>query len=225
MTFLSGDHMEVKVTDQGRRKKPSPKASSTSDSSTEAAGEHTREKGSSVAATAERKPQSPSDGAKVEDKSESKSKPRGDEGKCKDSSTEPELDLVQEKKNGRDNSDAGTVAKDKTNSTSTRQETTETLADTDTKREEVVNSKEENDIQGTADTDVDKKMAASCPLEQGANLEPSGSNLLVEKDGSVFVRADKDYRETKPLEQMAKAKNTENESKIQFSNQLAFALD
>ena len=54
----------------------------------------------------------------------------------------------------------------------------------------------------------------------------NGSSVSVESDGSVFVRADKDYAETRPLQQLDKAKtNLEKGTKIKFSNHLAFSLD
>ena len=51
----------------------------------------------------------------------------------------------------------------------------------------------------------------------------NGSSVVVESDGSIFVRAEKDYTETRPLQQVAT--NVEKGSKIQFSNHLAFSLD
>lgn len=229
---LSDDHMEVKVTDDAKEtKKPDSQASfSGIGKSTGASGDKgEKEKGSLVPDTGGDKKlsTSPTAARQVDDKTkenviELKSEHEGDSDSRKVESIEQERDLkpkVPEEKKERD-SVASCGAE-----VTTQKSTVAMDGDKGSKPAEKVVAGKDSDTQRINKEPTFRAESSGKERLGRQAVETDSSIVVVESDGSVFVKADSDYTETKPLEQAAKAQNEQRGSKIQFSNQLAFDLD
>lgn len=205
VTSLSSEHMDVKVTDPERSQLSSSSSVSTTSKHTEETkdrGEEVEDNSRTPSSDTQRKAQSPLAETQVHNKSMHDTK-LGSESK----------------KTKAVHSFASSTAE---YVTLTGVETTEAHGrDSNSKDKDIEGQSDpvsETEKERNKSTISGSKEAGQCEL-----VEPSKSSLSVENDGSVFVRADKDYTQTKPLEQIAKAQ--EKGTKIQFSNQLAFSLD
>lgn len=236
MTSLSSEHMDVKVTDPERSQELSS-SSTTSVGSDRKHNEEAKDRAERVSrsppSVTQRMAQSPSTGSQVHNKSMPGTTKLGSEspgGKSVDSSVVSGLDAqpqpqAQEERTKAAHSVASSTAKCDTNSTGVQIVESQ---ERDSNIQEV--NHKDKDIKGKSyavpKTEKEDNKCTASGLKEGGqceSAEPSRSSLSVENDGSVFVRADKDYTQIKPLEQIAKAQ--EKGTKIQFSNQLAFSLD
>ena len=217
MTALSDAHMEIKVTDPDRGKKPSSQASTATAKGTTKRSKKERHSPSSPSTTKQGQKSSVTG---LQERGDEVTKPGseavGDTHKV--NHTEPtwdvkSKDLVQGEMEP--NSVASSLTQNKAGTMSKGEETARLLENGESKEVDGKVQKEDERKTGLEEkgsADVDSLEAAT------------GPNLLVEEDGSVFVRVDKNYTETRPLDHVTEKQELKG-SKFQFSNQLAFSLD
>ena len=237
MTSLSSEHMDVKVTDPER----SQELSSSSTTTANSVRKHTKEakdRGEKVSwspsSVTQRMAQSPPSGTQVHNEGIPGTKlGSGSPGdRSTDSFAASALDVQPQAQAQEERTKVAHTCS--VASSTAKCDTSSTGAETAEAQGRDSNIQEMNhkvkDIEGKSDpvpkTEKEEDKSTASGLKEDGRcelVEPSRSSLSVENDGSVFVRADKDYTQTKPLEQIAKVQ--EKGTKIQFSNQLAFSLD
>ena len=224
--------MDVKITDLNSTRKPSSQepTATTKDKSENEQGSCSSPSRTERVDMKPLIPESPSTGTQVVEENTELTSESAGEGTCTVKSPEPTMNLKPkaQKDNG---TDVVSVAQDEADSKSVRGETTEVLEKSEPILQEAEvpedsNTQQEADSNLKAEKERETASSGSKTIEsdlESVHTGATGSSMVVEKDGSIFVKADKDYMKTRPLEQVAK--NQEKSSKIQFSNQLAFSLD
>ena len=216
---LSDSHMEIKVTDPDRDKKPSSKAATATAKGTTKASKEKKHGPSSPPTTTKRGPKSPT--TKLQQRNGKEGTPNmkpsseagGDTHKVHHSEKMSNMKANLEGETEPDSA-ASSSAQDRMASIP-KEETTELLKNGQSEQGDDEIQKEDEGITGSKKgLDLDS-----------VRTEPAADpNLLVKEDGSVFVKVDKNYSKTRPLDRVTQ-KQEPKENKFQFSNQLAFSLD